>query len=224
MRTSQHFYIDTTLKTIKLGNESSAQMDESLFQLKFCAKQLDRLSKKAEKEQRANEKKVRQALEKGNQETARIYAENAVRKKSESLNYLRMSGKVDAVASRVKSAQVMKGVSKNMGSVVKSLDKAINSMELQKISEVMDKFESQFEDLDVKTSVMEESMGVATTTATPVEQVDDLIRQVADEAGLDVAAQLASVPTAEPASAVASTATATGEQDALSKRLAALRE
>ena len=31
---------------------------ESLFQLKFCAKQLDRLSKKAEKEQRANEKKV----------------------------------------------------------------------------------------------------------------------------------------------------------------------
>merc|ERR1712066_503110 len=75
----------------------------------------------------------------------------------------------------------------------------------------MDKFESQFEDLDVKTSVMEESMGVATTTATPVEQVDDLIRQVADEAGLDVAAQLASVPTAEPASSVAATATATGE-------------
>ena len=93
-------------------------------------------------------------------------------------------------------------------------------------------------------------MGVATTTTAPVEQVDDLIRQVADEAGLDVAAQvvshdehstifmhvrrnyakvndyflqLASVPTAEPSS-VAATATATGEQDALSKRLAALRE
>ena len=47
----------------------------------------------------------------------------------------------------------MKGVAKNMGSVVKSLDKAINSMELQKISAVMDKFESQFEDLDVRTSV-----------------------------------------------------------------------
>ena len=44
-------------------------------------------------------------------------------------------------------------VAKNMGSVVKSLDKAINSMELQKISEVMEKFESQFEDLDVRTSV-----------------------------------------------------------------------
>ena len=66
---------------------------------------------------------MRQALEKGNQDVARIYAENAIRKKSESLNYLRMSAKVDAVAAKVKSAQVMKGVSKNMGSVVKSLDK-----------------------------------------------------------------------------------------------------
>ena len=40
-----------------------------------------------------------------------------------------------------------------MGSVVKSLEKAVNSMELNKITEVMDKFESQFEDLDVHTSV-----------------------------------------------------------------------
>ncbi len=195
-----------------------------MFQLKFCSKQLDRLSKKAEKEQRANEKKVRQQLEKGNQEGARIYAENAIRKKNESLNYLRMSGKVDAVASRVQSAQAMKGVAKNMGSVVKSLDKAINSMELQKISAVMDKFESQFEDLDVKTSVMEDAMGVATTTATPISQVDDLIKQVADEAGLDIQAQLAAVPTSDPTSVASATAATASEADPLSKRLAALRE
>ena len=37
---------------------------------------------------------------------------------------------------RVQTAVTMKGVAKNMGSVVKSLEKAINSMELQKISEV----------------------------------------------------------------------------------------
>ena len=53
---------------------------------------------------------MKKALEQGNVEGARIYAENAVRKKNESLNYLRMSGKVDAVASRVQSAVTMKGV------------------------------------------------------------------------------------------------------------------
>ena len=54
---------------------------------------------------------MKKALEKGNPDVARVYAENAVRKKNESLNYLRMSGKVDATASRVQSAVTMKGVS-----------------------------------------------------------------------------------------------------------------
>lgn len=192
-------------------------MDDTLFQLRFCSKQLERLSKKAEKDQKAQEAKIKKALKQGNHEGARIYAENAIRKKTESLNYLRMSSKVDAVASRVQSAVTMKGVAKNMGSVVKSLDKAINSMELQKISAVMDKFESQFEDLDVRTSVMEDAMGTATTTSTPVSQVDDLIKQVADEAGLEISAQLASVPAASIGEASAAT------DNPLEKRLAALR-
>ena len=40
-----------------------------------------------------------------------------------------------------------------MDGVVKALDKALNSMDLEKVSSVMDKFEKQFEDLDVRSSV-----------------------------------------------------------------------
>merc|ERR1712203_483553 len=198
----------------------SKEMEDTLFQLKFCSKQLARQSKKAEKEQRQQEAQVKKALEKGNPDVARIYAENAVRKKNESLNYLRMSVKVDAVASRVQSAVTMKGVAKNMGSVVKSLEKAVNSMELQKITEVMDKFESQFEDLDVHTSVMENAMGTATTTTTPESAVEALMKQVADENGLEITENLASVPSQTIGEPTATTATA---DDALGRRLAALR-
>merc|ERR1711997_212969 len=200
----------------------SKEMEDTLFQLKFCSKQLARQSKKAEKEQRQQEAQVKKALEKGNPDVARVYAENAVRKKNESLNYLRMSGKVDATASRVQSAVTMKGVAKNMGSVVKSLEKAVNSMELQKISEVMDKFESQFEDLDVRTAVMEDAMGSATTTTTPESQVEALMKQVADENGLEITENLASVPSATIGEATATATTATAD-DALGRRLAALR-
>ena len=44
-------------------------------------------------------------------------------------------------------------VTKNMGQVTKALDKALNSMDLQKVSAVMDKFETQVQNLDVHTSV-----------------------------------------------------------------------
>ena len=77
------------------------------------------MSKKAEKEQKAQEAKIKKALQQGNVEGARIYAENAVRKKNESLNYLRMSGKVDAVASRVQSAVTMKGVMLKLADSIK---------------------------------------------------------------------------------------------------------
>merc|ERR1712241_156295 len=148
----------------KLGQSDSKEMEDTLFQLKFCSKQLARMSKKAEKEQRQQEAQVKKALEKGNPDVARVYAESAVRKKNESLNFLRMSAKVDATASRVQTAVTMKGVAKNMGSVTKALEKAVNSMELEKITEVMDKFEKTFEDLDVHTSVMEGAMAGATAT------------------------------------------------------------
>ena len=51
-----------------------------------------------------------QALAQGNIEGARIYAENAIRKKNEGLNYLRMAARVDAVTSRVQTAMMTKEV------------------------------------------------------------------------------------------------------------------
>lgn len=205
-----------------MGADGSKEMEESLFQLKFCSKQLDRLSKKAAKEQKKEEAKLKSSLAKGNVDVARVYAENAIRKKNESLNYLRMSGKIDAVASRVQTAHTMKGVTKNMGSVVKSLDKALNDMELEKVAAIMDKFETQFEDLDVRTSVMEDAMSSSTTVSTPQNAVDDLIKQMAEESGLEITEQMASVPnsTIGDSEAVASASA----NDPLARRLAALRE
>ena len=58
---------------------SSRGMEDTLVQLRFCSKQLARLSKKAEKEQKKEESMIKKALVQGDVERARIYAENAVR-------------------------------------------------------------------------------------------------------------------------------------------------
>ena len=106
------------------------------------------------------------------------FLESAIRKKNECLNYLRLASRVDAVASRVKTAQSMKRVTKEIGTTSKALEGAMKSMNLEKITAIMDKFEGQFENLDVQTAVMENSMGDAMSTQTPSSQVDDLINQV----------------------------------------------
>merc|ERR1712130_1066263 len=182
--------------------------------------QLERLSKKAEKDQKKEEAQLKKALAKGDVERGRIYAENAVRKKNESLNYLRMSAKVDATASRVQSAVTMKKVSKSMEGVVKGMSAAMKSMNLEKISTLMDNFEKEFEDLDVQTSVMEGAMSQTTATNIPQDAVEGLMKQAADEAGLELNMEL---PGAQSATIGQSTQAST-EQDELSQRLARLRQ
>lgn len=198
-------------------------MDETLFQLKFTSKQLERLAKKAEKESEKEQAKVKKALQQKNVECARVYAENAIRKKNEGLNWLRMASRVDAVASKVQTAVTMKAVTKNMGQVTKALDKALNSMDLQKVSAVMDKFETQVQNLDVHTSVMEDSMSSAMTLTTPQEQVDDLIHQIAEESGLEVMDQLNQLPAGATSVVGGESSRNQEKEDQLSRRLAALR-
>lgn len=74
-----------------------------------------------------------QALQQGNQEGARIYASNAIRKKSESLNLLRLSSRIDAVASRVETAVTMRQVTGSMAAVVKNMDRAMQDMNLERV-------------------------------------------------------------------------------------------
>ncbi|KAL4234377.1 Charged multivesicular body protein 1A [Mactra antiquata] len=195
-------------------------MDDSLFQLKFTTKQLERLASKAEKEQKKEQNKVKKAIQQKNIEGARIYAENAIRKKNESLNYLRFAARVDAVASKVQTAVTMKSITKSIGDVTKALDKAMSSMDLEKVEKIMEKFEKQFEDLDVRTSTLENAMGTATTLSTPQDQVEALICEVAEESGLEVMDQLKDL---NPSSASIRESAETKREDDLSRRLQALR-
>lgn len=54
----------------------------------------------------------------------------------------------------------------------------------------MDKFESQFEDLDVQSSYMENAIATSTATSAPQDEVDLLLQKVADEAGLELSQDL----------------------------------
>lgn len=101
-----------------------------------------------------------------------------------------------------------------MTSVVRGLDRAMQTMDLErvrehtldffffffwpklciltrpKISVVMDKFENQLEDVDVQTSYMENTMSTTTASGMPQDQVDLLLQQVADENGMELHQQL----------------------------------
>ncbi|KAK3853371.1 hypothetical protein Pcinc_040090 [Petrolisthes cinctipes] len=93
-------------------------------------------------------------------------------------------------------------------------------MNLEKISSLMDKFEHQFEDLDVQSSYMDTAMSQTTTTAVPHDAVNGLMSQVADEAGLEMNMEL---PQGGTSTVGVSATQASQDQDDLTQRLAKLR-
>eukprot|EP00002_Diphylleia_rotans_P026419 TRINITY_DN5269_c0_g1_i1.p1 TRINITY_DN5269_c0_g1~~TRINITY_DN5269_c0_g1_i1.p1 ORF type:complete len:200 (+),score=62.15 TRINITY_DN5269_c0_g1_i1:64-663(+) len=165
-------------------------MENQLFNLKFTAKQLAKSAAKCEKLEKDEKLKVKKAIEKGNVDGARIYAENSIRQKNQAMNFLRLSSRVDAVASRLEMAIKMKQVSSTMAGISKQMEKALNTMDIEQISRAMDQFERQFERLDHQSAIIENGIGRTMESIIPQDQVENLIEQVADEHHLSVESML----------------------------------
>jgi charged multivesicular body protein 1 len=178
------------------GKSNDEKLFEQIFQLNMTSKQLQREAKKAEKNEAKQKQMVTKYLRENKPDFAKQYAENSIRAKNESLNYLRLASRMDAVSARIKSAQTMKKVTIDMAGVNKSLTSAMKTMNLEQIQGIMDRFETQVEKLDLHSATMEQSMGQAMATSTPTNQVDALIKQVADENNLEYVSEAEKAPSA----------------------------
>ncbi|CAM9396846.1 unnamed protein product [Choristocarpus tenellus] len=206
-----------------MGNKVS--LENELINLRLTSKQQQRSAVKCTKNEKVAKAKLRDAIKAGNIEGARIYGQNAIREKNQALNCLRLSSRIDAVASRLETAIRMKQVNKSMEGVVKGMHVALKAMDVERISKTMESFEQQFEDMDVRAGYMENAMGESASMSTPQDQVDTLIQMVADEAGLELGEQLdvaGPVSTKVPPRAEAAKPAA-AEGDDLRNRLDALR-
>jgi len=169
---------------------AESKMQKQLIDLRITAKQLNRESGKLKKASDASKKKLANCIREGNMEGARIHANNAIRNKQQSLNMLQLSSRIEAVAQRVQQAISANRLNKNMAQVVKGMDAVLKSMDTDKIGRLMDKFEENFDDLDVRTGYMNAAIDGTTAGIVDGDNVDELIAQVADEAGLELAGEL----------------------------------
>jgi len=135
-----------------MGNKHT--LEDDLITFKLTSKQLLRSSEKCEKNAAQQKSKLKQAIEKGNKEGARIYAQNAIREQNQAMKMLAMSSRIDAVASRLEGAIRMQTITKAMGMTVKGMTNAMKTMDVEKISKVMNEFEKSFEDLDVRSGMI----------------------------------------------------------------------
>ncbi|CAG9324587.1 unnamed protein product [Blepharisma stoltei] len=179
---------------------SKETLEDTIFNLRMGSKQLAKESQRSEQQCNIEKQKAAASLRKGMIDNARIYGENSIRFHNESLNYLRLSSKLDAVQSRLRSASRTQELTKQFGHIVPQMNSALKSMNPEVIARTMNQFESVFENFEVVSGTINQSLETATVTSAPRSQVDDLLNQIASEHGIQVQAELGEVPLTQPIS------------------------
>jgi len=86
-------------------------MEDQIIELRMASKQMKRQSQKCSKQEKAEQMKVKKAIEQGDKERAKIHAENSIRNKNNSINFLRLASRMESIVQRLQTAQSIKNVS-----------------------------------------------------------------------------------------------------------------
>ena len=101
-------------------------------------------------------------LDKGDMESAKMLAAEAIRYRKESVNLNKMSAKMGAVSLKLDSAYRSQQISAQIRNAVPSLTAALQAMNASGITKNMAAFEKVFEDLDVNVESMTGALDAVT--------------------------------------------------------------
>jgi charged multivesicular body protein 1 len=99
------------------------------MELKMTARQMERQSQKMEQQEKAERKKIVDALNKGNMDNAKIYAETVIRNRKEALNLKRFGVKMGALSAKLESAHRTQNVSETISKTLPMLQRCMNKMD-----------------------------------------------------------------------------------------------
>ena len=171
----------------------SHSLEDDLIEFKLAGKQYGRSAMKCEKNEASYKLKAQAAMQKGNLDAAREYANSAIREKTMNIQHIRMQSRMEACVSRLEMKIRMQDMTATVKTTVKGMANMLRKMEPEKISKMMDDFEKTLEDVDVVSQQVQNSMDNSTAGTTPQGEVDELLSILAAEKGLELNAKLNSV-------------------------------
>ncbi|KAK2957304.1 putative Charged multivesicular body protein 1 [Blattamonas nauphoetae] len=157
------------------------KLQNTIFELKMTSKNLNRQSTKSKQRSEEEKRKIKKAIQQGNAEGAKIYAENAIREKNMSMMYLKLASRLDGIQSRLSMTAGMQSVVQGIDQVCKQLQRVSNQMDIQKVNKILDKFDQQVTHMETVSDVVMGAMDDNTQNQIASSEVNQLISQVADE-------------------------------------------
>ena len=166
--------------------QKPVDMMDALINMKMKSKQFARESTKADKEKLQNIAKAKDSLKKGNEEGARLFLELADQKKNESMNYLKMSARLEHLAANIKSKNASMQMVGELDRFSPLLQFQAENMPIEEMYRKLNDFGVAYDNLTVKGKMMDENIDNVLGEKGSTQKVDQMMKELQAEVQMDM--------------------------------------
>lgn len=179
-----------------IGGKSSNSNRDHILNLKVVSRRLERSKKKLENKERKNERKIRTSIQKGDMESARMYANETVRNRKAARGYQSLVNKIDGLVFKMERAEAIQSIAGEMRGVANSLANINTQLNLPEIDNLVGNMQETLESIDDTSEIIEDGMDQIFETDTDEGEVDNLLQEYGVEVGMSMDAGLP-IPTSK---------------------------
>ncbi|MFW9993610.1 MAG: Snf7 family protein [Candidatus Odinarchaeota archaeon] len=145
--------------------------------LRVAERRLKRNCKKLERQESKILKEVKKAAERGDLESAKLYAKDVFRTRKLAHGSLRLSLRIKNIRRQLEHATVIQEVVSTMDDAVESLKKLSRGLDIDELDKILGEFEMQMAEVDIKAESMDETVDMVSYSENEEQAVEDIVKQ-----------------------------------------------
>lgn len=190
---------------------------DQIINLKLVSKRLARSQKKLENKEKQTERKIRGAMQKGDMQSARMYANDVVRSRKWARGYQSLTSKIDGLIFKLERTDAVQTLASEMKGVAKSLQAASGALDIAGMDDIVADMNESLENIEISSEMMEDSVDDLFSGDIEEGEVDNLLAEYGADIGISASAGL-------PTAVAGQTAKSTNSISDLQKEIEELRK
>lgn len=147
--------------------------------MRMVDKRLDRQRRKIQKDELKMKKEVKDALDKDDLDTARLFAKDMARSRKMALNLQKLRSQVKGMVFKLEQASAIQSIGMDLRGLVKSLHQVNRHLQVPQMEQLLFAMENEMETLNLTTETIEE--GLDSVTMGDAEEEDTESTKIIEE-------------------------------------------
>merc|ERR1711936_1133133 len=137
---------------------------------------------------------IKKTAKTGQMDAVKVVAKDLVRTRQHIKKFMLMRANLQAVSLKMTTMKSQHTMANAMKGVTKAMGRMNKSMNLPQIQKIMAEFEKQSEMMEMKGEMMDDAIDDALDDGETEEETDKIVGQILGELGIELAGQLSQIP------------------------------